>query len=88
MSAINKIAIQEANKLAIPVVGVVDNKPLPEGIDYVIPGNDDSSRAVRLYARALADAILQGRTEAVSELVQATQESEEFVEVDAPEATA
>ena len=84
----HKIAIQEANKLGIPVVGIVDTNHSPEGIDYVIPGNDDASRAVRLYARALADAILQGRTEAVSDLVQTIQESEEFVEVDAPEATA
>ena len=80
----HKIAIQEANKLGIPVVGVVDTNHSPEGIDYVIPGNDDASRAVRLYARALADSILQGRTEAVSDLVQTIQESEEFVEVDAP----
>ena len=84
----HKIAIQEANKLGIPVVGVVDTNHSPEGIDYVIPGNDDASRAVRLYARALADSILQGRTEAVSDLVQTIQESEEFVEVDAPQATA
>ncbi|MFM1859525.1 MAG: 30S ribosomal protein S2 [Burkholderiaceae bacterium] len=77
----HKIAIQEANKLGIPVVGIVDTNHSPEGVDYVIPGNDDASRAVRLYARAVADAILEGRHDAVSDVVAAVQESEEFVEV-------
>ncbi|CAM8641746.1 RpsB Ribosomal protein S2 [Burkholderiales bacterium] len=77
----HKIAIQEANKLGIPVVGVVDTNHSPEGVDYVIPGNDDASRAVRLYARAVADAILEGRHDAVADVVAAVQESEEFVEV-------
>ena len=56
-----KGAIAEANKLGIPVIGVVDTNHTPEGIDYVIPGNDDSSRAIRLYARGIADAVLEGR---------------------------
>src|SRR5439155_23931240 len=55
-----KIAVTEANKLSIPIVGVVDTNHSPDGIAYVIPGNDDSSRAIRLYARGVADAILEG----------------------------
>jgi small subunit ribosomal protein S2 len=82
----HKIAIQEANKLGIPVVAVVDTNHSPEGVDYVIPGNDDAGRAVRLYARAVADAILQGKTEAVADVVAAVNQSEEFVEVDASQA--
>jgi len=74
-----KGAIAEARKLAIPVVGVVDTNHSPEGIDYVIPGNDDSSRAIRLYARGMADAVLEGRTQAVEEIVSASRD--EFVEV-------
>ena len=57
-----KGAVAEANKLGIPVIGVVDTNHNPEGIAYVIPGNDDSSRAIRLYARGVADAVLEGRT--------------------------
>jgi len=75
-----RIAIEEANKLGIPVVGVVDTNHSPEGVDYVIPGNDDSSRAIRLYARGIADAVLEGRTRIVNEVV-----SDEFVEVDSSE---
>ena len=56
-----KIAVTEANKLSIPIIGVVDTNHSPEGIAYVIPGNDDSSRAIRLYARGVADAILEGQ---------------------------
>jgi small subunit ribosomal protein S2 len=82
----HKIAIQEANKLGIPVVAVVDTNHSPEGVDYVIPGNDDAGRAVRLYARAVADAILQGKTEAVADVVAAVSQSEDFVEVDANQA--
>jgi small subunit ribosomal protein S2 len=82
----HKIAIQEATKLGIPVVAVVDTNHSPEGVDYVIPGNDDAGRAVRLYARAVADAILQGKTEAVADVVAAVSQSEEFVEVDASQA--
>jgi len=80
-----KIAITEANKLGIPVIGVVDSNNSPEGVDYVIPGNDDSSRAIRLYGRGLADAILEGKANMVEELVAAVSE-DEYVEVDAGEA--
>ncbi len=75
----HKIAVSEANKLDIPVVGVVDTNHSPDGVDYVIPGNDDSARAVRLYARAIADAVLEGRAMALEEVVAAV--SDEFVEV-------
>jgi len=75
-----KGAIAEAVKLGIPIVGVVDTNHSPEGISYVIPGNDDSSRAIRLYARGIADAVLEGRTQAVEEV--ATAARDEFVEVD------
>jgi len=74
-----KGAIAEARKLGIPVVGVVDTNHSPDKIDYVIPGNDDSSRAIRLYARGMADAVLEGRTQAVEEVVTASRD--EFVEV-------
>ncbi|CAG2128217.1 MULTISPECIES: 30S ribosomal protein S2 [Cupriavidus] len=77
----HKIAITEANKLGIPVIGVVDTNHSPEGIDYVIPGNDDSSKAVALYVRGVADAILEGRANAVQEVVEAAREGDEFVEV-------
>jgi small subunit ribosomal protein S2 len=66
-----KGAVVEANKLGIPVIGVVDTNNTPDGIDYIIPGNDDSSRAIRLYARGMADAILEGRNQAIQELVAA-----------------
>src|SRR5436853_618763 len=66
-----KGAVAEANKLGVPVIGVVDTNHTPEGIDYVIPGNDDSSRAIRLYARGVADAVLEGRTQAVEEVIAA-----------------
>ena len=82
-----KIAITEASKLGIPVIGVVDSNNTPEGVDYVIPGNDDSARAIRLYARGLADAILEGKANMVEELVAAAGE-DEYVEVDAGEAAA
>jgi len=79
----HKIAIAEAKKLGIPLIGVVNTNHSPEGIDYVIPGNDDSSKAVTLYARGIADAILEGRANAVQEVVKAVAEGEdEFVEVD------
>ena len=74
------IAVQEAKKLGIPVVAVVDTNHSPEGVDYVIPGNDDSSRAIRLYARGVADAVLQGRTQVLQEIVDAG--GDEFVEVE------
>jgi small subunit ribosomal protein S2 len=75
-----KNAVAEANKLGVPVIGVVDTNHTPEGIDYVIPGNDDSSRAIRLYARGMADAILEGRNDSLSEIV--APGGEEFVEVE------
>jgi small subunit ribosomal protein S2 len=77
----HKIAIAEAIKLGIPVIGVVDSNHSPEGIDYVIPGNDDSAKAVALYARAIADAVLEGKANATTEVVQAATDSDEFVEV-------
>ena len=79
----HKIAISEAKKLGIPLIGVVDSNHIPEGIDYVIPGNDDSAKAVALYARGIADAILEGRANAVDEVVKAVaaEGSDEFVEV-------
>jgi small subunit ribosomal protein S2 len=77
----HKIAVAEAKKLGIPIIGVVDSNHSPEGIDYVIPGNDDSSKAVALYARAVADAVLEGKANATSEVAQAASEGDEFVEV-------
>jgi len=76
----HKIAIAEAQKLGIPIIGVVDTNHSPLGIDYVIPGNDDSAKAVALYARAVADAVLEGKAAATAEVVQAAG-SDEFVEV-------
>ncbi|MBA2352335.1 MAG: 30S ribosomal protein S2 [Burkholderiales bacterium] len=72
-----KGAITEAVKLKVPVVAVVDTNHTPDGVDYMIPGNDDSSRAIRLYARGIADAVLEGRSQIISEIV-----DDEFVEVD------
>jgi small subunit ribosomal protein S2 len=72
-----KGAITEARKLGIPIVGVVDTNHSPDGVDYVIPGNDDSSQAIRLYARGVADAILEGRNQMVQEIVK-----NEFEEVE------
>jgi small subunit ribosomal protein S2 len=79
----HKIAIAEARKLGIPLIGVVDSNHSPEGVDYVIPGNDDSSKAVTLYARGIADAILEGRANAVDDVVKAiaAENDDEFVEV-------
>ncbi|MCQ9373192.1 30S ribosomal protein S2 [Methyloversatilis sp. XJ19-13] len=79
----HKIAITEANKLGIPVIAVVDTNHSPLGVDYVIPGNDDSSRAIRLYASGVADAILEGRSSAAQELVAQLKGDDEFVEVEA-----
>lgn len=76
----HKIAVTEAQKLGIPVVGVVDTNHSPDGIDYLIPGNDDSSRAIRLYARGVADAVLEGRSQVLQEIVAAG--GDEFVEVE------
>ena len=74
----HKIAVTEANKLGIPVIAVVDTNHTPDGIDYVIPGNDDSSRAIRLYARGVADAILEGRAQVINEII--TAGDDEYVE--------
>jgi small subunit ribosomal protein S2 len=75
-----KGAVFEARKLGVPVIGVVDSNNSPEGIAHVIPGNDDSSRAIRLYARGIADAVLEGRSQSIHDIVAAG--SDEFVEVD------
>jgi len=75
-----KGAVSEAVKLGVPVIGVVDTNHTPEGIDYVIPGNDDSSRAIRLYARGMADAVLEGRSQSLEEITSASKD--EFVEVE------
>jgi small subunit ribosomal protein S2 len=71
----HKIAISEAKKLGIPLIGVVDSNHSPEGIDYIIPGNDDSAKAVALYARGIADAIIEGRANAVNDVVKAVSEA-------------
>jgi len=73
----HKIAVTEAKKLGIPIIAVVDTNHSPDGIAYVIPGNDDSSRAIRLYARGVADAVLEGKSQSVQEIVQG---GDEFVE--------
>ena len=75
----HKGAVTEAIKLGIPVVAVIDTNHSPDKIAYVIPGNDDSSGAIRLYARGMADAVLEGRSQAVEEVVAASRD--EFVEV-------
>ncbi|MGH8726726.1 MAG: 30S ribosomal protein S2 [Burkholderiales bacterium] len=72
-----KGAVSEAKKLGIPMIAVVDTNHSPEPIDYIIPGNDDSSRAIRLYARGAADAILEGRSQIVAEIT-----GDDFVEVE------
>ncbi|MFN8935797.1 MAG: 30S ribosomal protein S2 [Pseudomonadota bacterium] len=77
----NKIAVAEANKLGIPVIGIVDTNHSPLGIDYVIPGNDDSAKAVALYARAVADAVLDGKANATADVVAMAAGGDEFVEV-------
>lgn len=81
----HKIAVAEAQKLGIPVIGVVDTNYSPIGIDYVIPGNDDSAKAVMLYARSAADAVLEGKNNAINNLVSEISSdeegSDEFVEV-------
>jgi len=75
-----KGAISEAKKLGIPVIGVVDTNHSPDGVDYVIPGNDDSNRAIKLYVRGMADAVLEGRNTSIQEIVKGG--SDEFVEVE------
>src|SRR5450830_1400876 len=79
----HKGAITEAAKFGIPVIGVVDTNHSPEGVAYIIPGNDDSSKAISLYARGVADAIIEGRANAVNEVLEAVKPgSDEFVEVE------
>jgi len=79
-----KGAVEEAHKLGIPIIAVVDTNHNPEGIDYIIPGNDDSSRAIRLYARGVADAILEGRSDSLKEIVKGGDEFVEVEEADEP----
>lgn len=79
----HKIAVAEARTLGIPVVAVVDTNHSPEGLDFVIPGNDDSAKAIALYARGVADAVLAGREQNLNGLVEEIAADEEFVEVNA-----
>ena len=79
-----RIAITEANKLGIPVIGIVDTNSNPDGVDYVIPGNDDAIRAVKLYVTAVADACLAGKIESGEAVVA----NDEFVEEAAEEVAA
>ena len=81
----HKIAVTEAVKLGVPVVGVVDTNHSPDGIDYVIPGNDDSGKAIQLYAQGAADAILEGRAASLQEAAKGGT-GDEFVEVQSEEA--
>ena len=83
----HKGAVTEARKLGIPIIGVVDTNHSPEEIDYVIPGNDDSAKSITLYARGIADAILEGRANRIGDIVKAAKNDseegeEEFVEVE------
>ncbi|MDR2129544.1 MAG: 30S ribosomal protein S2 [Burkholderiaceae bacterium] len=82
----HKIAVTEAKKLGIPLIGVVDSNHNPDGIEYVIPGNDDSAKAVTLYARGIADAVLEGKANAVDDVIKAVaavaEGEDEFVEVE------
>jgi small subunit ribosomal protein S2 len=73
-----KIAIHEANKLGIPVVAIVDTNCSPDGVDFVVPGNDDAMRAIHLYASGIADSVLEGRSSAPALAVT----EDEFVELD------
>lgn len=77
-----RIAISEANKLGIPVVGIVDSNSDPDGVDYVIPGNDDAIRSIQLFVSAVADAVLEGKAEFDGQV-----SKDDFVEVSTPEAT-
>lgn len=78
-----RIAVQEANKLGIPVIGIVDTNSNPDGIDVVVPGNDDAIRAIRLYAIAMAEAVLEGKAAKAG-----VSSSDEFVEVTTEEESA
>ncbi|MFW8564677.1 30S ribosomal protein S2 [Orrella sp. 11846] len=77
----HKITVAEAKTLGIPVVAVVDTNHSPDGIDYVIPGNDDSAKAIALYVSGMADAIREGRDQAISGLIEEITAEEDFVEV-------
>ena len=77
----HKIAVAEAKKRGIPVIGVVDTNHSPLGIDYVIPGNDDSAKAVALYAHAVAEAVLEGKANATADVLATVAGGDEFVEV-------
>jgi len=84
-----RIAVTEANKLGIPVIGIVDTNSNPDGVDYVIPGNDDAIRAIKLYVAAVADAVLAGRAQAgevvaADEFVEVTEQSAPVAEEAAP----
>ena len=84
-----RIAVTEANKLGIPVIGIVDTNSNPDGVDYVIPGNDDAIRAIKLYVAAVADAVLAGRAQAgevvaVDEFVEVTDQSAPVADEAAP----
>ncbi|HBI82660.1 MAG TPA: 30S ribosomal protein S2, partial [Alcaligenaceae bacterium] len=76
----------EAQALGIPVVAVVDTNHSPDGVDYIIPGNDDSAKAISLYAKGMADAVLEGRAANLNGLVEELAQGEEFVEVDQEQA--
>jgi small subunit ribosomal protein S2 len=78
----HKIAVAEAQALGIPVVAVVDTNHSPDGVDFIIPGNDDSAKAIALYAKGMADAVLEGRAQSLNGLVEEITQGEEFVEVD------
>jgi len=71
-----RIAVNEANKLGIPVVGIVDTNSNPDGVDFVIPGNDDAIRAIELYAKSVADAVLEATSAAGDEFVEVKEEAE------------
>ncbi len=77
----HKIAVAEAHTLGIPVIAVVDTNHSPDGIDFVIPGNDDSAKAITLYASGIADAVLEGRQQNLNGLVESITDGEEFVEL-------
>ena len=77
----HKIAVAEAQTLGIPVIAIVDTNHSPDGIDFVVPGNDDSAKAITLYASGMADAVLEGRQQSLNGLVESITEGEEFVEL-------
>ena len=77
----HKIAVAEAHTLGIPVIAIVETNHSPDGIDFIIPGNDDSAKAITLYASGMADAVLEGRQQSLNGLVESITEGEEFVEL-------